>query len=146
MSWVRVWIHLVFSTKNRIPYLKKEARSDIFKHIRENAYEKKIWLDKINGYEDYVHCLISLQKEQTISKVVQLIKGESSFWINKNKILLDTFYWQDDYWAVSISESHLKYLRKYIDEQEEYHKKKSFVYESENLMRKYGWTKLKDLK
>lgn len=127
MSWVRVWIHLVFSTKNRIPYLKKEARSDIFKHIRENAYEKKIWLDKINGYEDHVHCLISLQKEQTISKVVQ-------------------FYWQDDYWAVSISESHLKYLRKYIDEQEEYHKKKSFVYESENLMRKYGWTKLKDLK
>ncbi len=87
-----------------------------------------------------------MQKDHTISKFAQLIKGESSFWINHNKILLDTFYWQDDYWAVSISESHLNPLRKYIHNQEIYHKEKSFQNETEKFMSKYGWTKLKDSK
>ncbi|MFQ6002813.1 MAG: transposase, partial [Candidatus Zixiibacteriota bacterium] len=75
MSWVRVWIHLVFSTKNKEPFLRiGEIRKKVFQHIKQNAEEKGIWLDCINGYLDHVHCLISLKKDQTISKVVQLIK------------------------------------------------------------------------
>ncbi len=87
MSWVRIWVHIVFSTKNREPILKSdETRKQIFQHIKQNAKEKDIWLDCINGYLDHMHCLISLKKDQTISKVVQLIKGESSHWINQFKI------------------------------------------------------------
>jgi len=73
----RVWIHLVFSTKNREPFLDKSIRQKVFDHIKQNATEKGIWLECINGFSDHAHCLISLDKEQTISKVVQLIKGES---------------------------------------------------------------------
>ncbi len=98
MSWVRVWLHIVFSTRNKELYLlTEEVRKKVFQHIKQNAEEKGIWLDCINGYKDHAHCLISLSKDQTISMVVQLIKGESSFWINQNKLTNSRFGWQDDY-------------------------------------------------
>lgn len=144
MSWVRVWIHLVFSTKNKEPFLRMgEIRKKVFQLIKQNAEEKGIWLDGINGYHDHAHCLISLNKDQTISKVTQLIKGESSFWINQNKLTETKFIWQDDYWAVSVSESHLKPVRDYIFKQEEHHAVRSFADQINEFMKKYGWTLIK---
>lgn len=140
MSWVRVWLHIVFTTKNREPILYSRIRKNIFQHIKENAAQKDIWIDSINGYTEHSHCLLSLNKDQTISKVVQLIKGESSFWINKNKLTKTKFSWQDDYWVVSVSESHLKSVREYIHNQEEHHKYKSFSEEIDEFMKKYGWS------
>jgi putative transposase len=87
MSWVRIYIHLVFCTKNRVPFLDSpELRKTVFQHIKQNAEAKDIRLDCVNGWNDHAHCLISLVREQTISKVAQLIKGESSYWINQNKL------------------------------------------------------------
>lgn len=83
-------------------------------------------MDCVNGWQDHAHCLISLGSEQSISKVVQLIKGESSYWINQNKLTEEHFIWQDDYWAVGISEDQLKRVRKYIHLQEKHHLSKSF--------------------
>ncbi|HKI47066.1 MAG TPA: transposase [Balneolales bacterium] len=144
MSWVRIWVHLVFSTKNRVPLLRtEEVRLQVFKHIKENAKEKSIWLDSVNGYQEHAHCLISLGKEQTISKVVQLIKGESSFWINKNNLIGDKFIWQDDFWAVSVSESHVPATRTYIRSQEKHHKRQTFSEEVAGFMEKYGWQYVK---
>ncbi len=103
MSWVRIWIHLVFSIKNRTPYLDtNDVRIKVWNHIKENAKEKGIWLDSINGYKEHAHCLVSLNKHQSISKVSQLIKGESSHWINQNELITGKFLWQDNYWAVSV--------------------------------------------
>ena len=145
MSWVRVWIHLVFSTKNREPFLNsKEIRKQVFQHIKQNAEEKSIWLDCVSGYHDHAHCLISLNKDQTISKAAQLIKGESSFWINQNKPTKSKFAWQDDYWAISINESQLQGLRAYIHQQEEHHIKKSFPDEVDEFMKEYGLTIAKE--
>jgi len=127
MSWARVYIHLVFSTKDRQPFLNNTAvRKQVFKHIKLNAGDKGIWLDCVNGHEDHAHCLISLDKEQTLSTVAQLIKGESSHWINDNKVLPAYFEWQDDYWVVGVSESHVTGVRKYIHEQEIHHANKGF--------------------
>ena len=140
MSWVRIWVHLVFSTKNRETFLNsKELRKKVFQHIKQNAKEKDIWLDCVNGYSDHAHCLISLNKEQSISKVAQLIKGESSFWINQNNLIEGKFIWQDDYWAVSVSESHLEQTRQYIFNQEEHHRKTTFKEEVDEFMKKFGW-------
>ena len=145
MSWVRVYIHMVFSTKNREPFLNsKELRKQVFQHIKKNADEKGIWLDCVNGWQEHAHCLISLGKEQTISKVAQLIKGESSFWINQNKLTENKFIWQDDYWVVGVSESHLKSVREYIHNQEVHHSKKTFTDEVNGLMEKYGWSFVKE--
>lgn len=132
---------MVFSTKNREPFLNsKELRKQVFQHIKKNAEEKGIWLDCINGWQEHAHCLISLSKEQSISKMAQLIKGESSFWINQNKLTENKFVWQDDYWAVGASESHLQSIRDYIHSQEEHHSKNSFTDEVNVFMEKYGWS------
>jgi REP element-mobilizing transposase RayT len=145
MSWVRVYLHMVFSTKNRQPFLNSsELRRNVFEHIKNNAEEKGIWLDCINGYQEHAHCLISLGKEQTISKVTQLIKGESSYWINQHNLTSEKFVWQDDYWIVGVSESHLESVRKYIHNQEIHHSNKSFESEINNLMEKYGWSFIKN--
>ena len=145
MSWVRVYIHMVFSTKNREPFLNSSSlRKSVFQHIKQNASEKDIWLDCVNGYQEHTHCLISLGKEQTISKVAQLIKGESSFWINKNKLTKQKFNWQDDFWAVGVSESHLKAVRNYIYEQETHHKTVPFSQEVDTFMKKHGWQLIKE--
>jgi REP element-mobilizing transposase RayT len=144
MSWIRIWVHLVFSTKNREPYLNSsELRKNVFRHIKQNAELKDIWIDQICGYVDHIHCLVSLGREQSISKVAQLIKGESSHWINQNNLTKGKFIWQDDYWAAGVSESHLDSIRRYIQDQENHHKKKSFSDEIELFMNKYGWKYLK---
>jgi REP element-mobilizing transposase RayT len=136
---------MVFSTKNREPFLNSsELRRNVFEHIKNNAEEKGIWLDCINGYQEHAHCLISLGKEQTISKVAQLIKGESSYWINQHNLTSEKFVWQDDYWIVGVSESHLESVRKYILNQEIHHSNQSFESEINNFMEKYGWSFLKE--
>ena len=70
-----------------------------------------------------------------------LLKGESSYWINKNKLIREKFEWQDEYFAVSVSESAVNKVRDYIKNQEEHHKKKSFQQEYDEFMHKYGFDK-----
>lgn len=139
MSWVRIWVHLVFSTKNREPFLQKEIRKQVFQHMKQNAEKKDIHLDSVNGFSDHAHCLISLNKDLGMSDTAQLIKGESSHWINQNKLTASKFNWQDDYWAVGVSESHVKAVRNYIFNQEKHHQKITFGEEVEEFMNKYGW-------
>ncbi len=155
MPFIKVYIHFVWSTKNRVPYLNtKDIRQKVWNHIRENAKEKGIFIDFINGYNDHCHCLISLGVDQTIQKTMQLIKGESSFWINKNNILnqLPTdksvgttkFEWQDEYFAVSVSESAIDKVRDYIKNQEQHHSKKTFEQEYDEFIDKFGFQKYDD--
>lgn len=144
MSWVSIWVHLVFSTKKREPFLTKEIRKQVFQHIKQNAASKGIWLDSVNGYTDHAHCLISLNKEQSIAQVAQLIKGESSYWINQNKLTANKFVWQDDYWAAGVCERHIKQTRAYIFNQEEHHRHKTFKEEIDLFMERYGSQYIED--
>lgn len=137
MSWVRVWIHIVFATKNRYPFLPEEVRPIVFKHMMENAELKKIKVAIINGYSDHAHVLLALNRDMTISTANQLIKGESSNWINKNNLIEEKFMWQDDYWAVSVSESHFQKVCNYIANREEHHRKQNFSDEIEKFGKKY---------
>jgi len=146
MPYVKVWIHFVWSTKNREPYLTDEIRQKVFQHIRENAKAKNIYIDFIGGYIDHIHCLISLGTDQTLEKIMQLIKGESSFWINKNNLCRSgKFEWQNEYFAVSVSETYLESVRKYIANQEEHHRTRSFNDEFEGFMKRAGFHQFNDL-
>lgn len=92
MSFVKVNRHFVWSTKNRVPFLEtKELRKKVWKHIKENAKEKRIHIDFVNGYSDHCHCLIFLGPNETIQKLMQLIKGESSFWMNQQGLTKEKF-------------------------------------------------------
>jgi len=153
MPFIKVYIHFVWSTKNRIPFLNnKELRVKVWNHIKENAREKGIFIDFISGYSDHCHCLISLGSDQTIQKTIQLTKGESSFWINKQNLIDESvlnkydssFEWQDEYFAVSVSESILDKLRDYIKNQEVHHQNKSFQDEYDDFLLKYNFQKFND--
>jgi putative transposase len=144
MPHVKVWIHFVWTTKNRLPLLTDDVRQRVFQHIRENARLKGIFLDYINGYREHVHCLISLGTEQTISEIVKLLKGESLHWINQQGICPTKFQWQHEYFAVGVCESILDKTRDYIKNQEEHHAKKPFGLELEAIVKKYGFQRFKD--
>ena len=145
MPYVSVYIHFVWSTKNRIPYLETKAtREALWQHIRDNGKLKNIFIDFVNGHQQHCHCLVSLGTEQTISKVMQLIKGESAFWFNRQNFIKDKLEWQDEYFAVSVSQSALNKVREYIKNQEEHHKKKTFQQEYDEFIEKYGFQKFKD--
>ncbi len=139
MPHIRVWIHFVWSTKNREPFSTDRIRKDVFEHLKENAKTKGIYVDFIGGYIDHIHCLISLGSDQKISKIVQLIKGESSHWINKNNLTQGKFGWQDEYFAVSVSEMNIESVRKYTANQAEHHKKESFDDEFRGFMKRAGF-------
>ena len=141
MPYLKIWDHLIWSTKNRERIITKEIKTKLLDHIRENAKTKNIFIDFINCEPEHVHTIISLGSDQTISKVAQLIKGESSNWINKNKLIKGNFEWQDEYIAVSVSESQINIVREYIKNQEEHHRKKSFVEEYEEFISKYEFIK-----
>ena len=145
MPFIKIYIHFVWSTKNRVPHLdSKELRRKVWQHILENAKAKGIYIDFINGYSDHCHCLISLGGEQTIKQIMQLVKGESSHWINKSKLTKQKFEWQDEYFAVSVSESMVDKVRNYIKNQEEHHRHKTYQEEYEKFIKKYNFQKYKD--
>jgi len=138
MSYVKVMIHSVWGTKNREPYLIKDVKQRVIEHIKSNAKEKKIYIDTIDGYVEHLHCLFALNADMTISKALQLIKGESAFWINDNKVTKTKFEWADEYFAVSVSESMIDKVRVYIRNQEEHHRKKTFQEEYDEFIRAYN--------
>ncbi|MFZ1702137.1 MAG: IS200/IS605 family transposase [Pyrinomonadaceae bacterium] len=133
MSYVRIWVHVVFSTLNHEQYLSKEIRSKLFNHIRENCRSKDIYLDRIGGWSEHVHLLISLGREQNIAKILMLIKGESAHWLNQQGFVRGKFRWQDDYFAISVSQSVVGKVRSYIEGQEEHHRAVPFNRELETL-------------
>lgn len=129
--------------KNRFPFITRQNKKSILDHIHENAEKKNIYIDFINGHEEHLHALVSLNKDQNIAEVMQLIKGESSHWINKVGIIKTKFEWADEYFAVSLSESQVNKVREYIKNQEEHHRIKTWLEECEEFMDKYGFVKLK---
>jgi putative transposase len=137
MAFVRNWLHCVWGTKSKVAFLTSQNKVEIFSHIRENAKQKGIHIDMINGHQDHVHCIVSLNADQSVTKVMQLIKGESSFWINKNSIVKESFEWADEYFAVSVSESQIDKVRDYIRNQEEHHQKKSWEEEYKEFLSIY---------
>ena len=114
MSFIKIYVHYVWSTKNRHSVLTDDIRSKVFQHIKENARTKNIFIDFINGYTDHVHCLISLNDDLSIGNIAQLIKGESSHWINKNKLTSNKFEWQDEYLAIGVGDDKIQDVRNYL--------------------------------
>ncbi len=137
MAHVRFWAHAVWGTKNRHPYLTGEIRTAVIDHIKSNAENKNIYVYRINGHLEHLHCLLALNADMSITKTMQLIKGESSLWINKHKITNLKFEWAEEYFSVSVSESLLGKVAEYIDNQEEHHKRVTFSEECALFMSRY---------
>jgi putative transposase len=132
-TYASIWLHYIWSTKNREPLIKASIEHILFDQIREVARAEKIHLDHINRIEDHVHCLVSIDTTFRIFDVPKLFKGNSSHFINEQKLIEEYFEWQDGYAVFSVSPTHLKQVRNYISRQKEHHKRISFEDELSKL-------------
>ena len=139
MPFGAVWIHAVWATHQRQPLLAAALRPVLFQHLREQAERHNIRLTDAGGWIDHVHILFALAPDQNLAKVMQLLKGESSYWLNQQGLTPGkSFRWQAEYWAGSVSPSGLSRVRAYIKGQEEHHKVYSFAEECEKLFKGLG--------
>lgn len=138
-SYTRIIVHLIWATKNRQKIISKAARPRIERHIRSYAKENEIMLDIVNVQVEHVHELIYLLSNQQVDQIAKLLKGESSHWINDNNVLPQRFSWQRGYGAFSVSPSHLNVVRRYIAQQDEHHRTKTFLEEYNEILGKYGF-------
>jgi len=139
MPFIKVMIHYFWSTKNRKKIITHDLKTLLLDHIKKNSIQKGIFIESLNCTEDHIHLLISLGVEQTISKTAMLIKGESSFWINKQKIIKQHFEWQDEYTALSVSKSGIIRVKDYIANQEEHHRNQTYIEECEKFLKIHGF-------
>jgi putative transposase len=110
----------------------------ICQHITENTLSKNISIDCINGSTDHLHALIYLGSDQSVAKIAQLLKGESSHWANKENLTRLRFEWQDDYYPESVSWAKVRSLTEYIANQEEHHRKRTFAEEFDEFLEEHG--------
>ena len=137
-SYSRCWLHLIWETLRREAMLDKAAASKASLHLSEYANENGISM-KINFFNaDHTHALIDLPTNRSIEEVIKLFKGDSSHWINENRLVHGKFAWGRGYGAFSVSHSDLDRVCKYIANQEEHHRRRTFAEEYELFVRRYG--------
>lgn len=117
--------------------LASKMRSKLIEHVRKYSDQNEIEIDTINSTADHVHLLISMNPSQSPSKIINLIKGESSNWINKMNLTIGKFSWQEGYSVFSVSYTNVEQVRKYIKNQQEHHRKISFAEEIEKMLIAY---------
>ncbi|MDA0810634.1 MAG: IS200/IS605 family transposase [Planctomycetota bacterium] len=138
-SLVQVYLHIVFSTKSRKPFLKDELfQSDLHGYLAGACQNLDSPSIQIGGVEDHVHILCQFSKTHSIADTVRDLKRESSKWVKDQQPKLNEFQWQNGYGAFSVSPSHVDALKEYIRNQRDHHRKESFQDEFRRLCRKYG--------
>ena len=137
-SITKIWIHGIFSTKNREALIIEELEAELYSHIRNNLINQfHCYVKSINGIPDHVHILFLLNHNFSIQEIFHSIKGESSHWINQNNFIKTKFAWQIGYGAFSIGESRIDEVEKYIKNQKGHHRKLSFKDEYDLFIKKY---------
>ncbi|MBC8351277.1 MAG: transposase [Planctomycetes bacterium] len=139
-SIARVALHIVYSTKHRRPWLKdRQLCEELYAYkatiLRDNVDSPAII---INGVEDHIHALCLLSRKFPIMKVVEEAKTETSKWLKKQSQDTSDFAWQGGYGAFSVSESNVPQVKKYIQDQQEHHRRMTFQDEFRELCKRHG--------
>ena len=126
-SLAQVWLHLVFSTKDRRPFLQDETfREEMFRMLSYHVKESNCVSASAGGHIDHVHLLVRLARTVAIAKLVENIKTETSKWAKAARGGTSMFSWQSGYGVFSVSHSNCADVDAYIRGQDEHHKKKTF--------------------
>ena len=136
-SYTQIYIQYVFTVKGKENFLPSQHDEELQKYIRGIVEKRKSILVAINNTPDHVHILISLNPNQSISKLIQEIKSISSKFINDNKWIKGKFQWQRGYGAFSYSKSHIENVEKYIEEQQRHHQNRTFREEFIDFLEKF---------
>ena len=125
-TYHQVYLQTVFAVKYRNAVLHSKWRPDLFAVIGNLINETHCKTIIVGGVEDHVHCFLGLKPSVSISELMKTVKSKSSKYINDNKLTLDRFEWQEGYGVFSYSQSHIDRVYKYILNQENHHKSKTF--------------------
>ena len=136
-TYTQIYIHVIFAVQGRQNLIHKGWRDELYKYITGIVRENNQKLYIINGVADHVHILLSLRPAIAISELIRDIKAGSSKWINNKQFIKGKFRWQEGYGAFSYGQSQLPRVIKYIKNQEEHHRKKSFQEEYIEFLEKY---------
>jgi REP element-mobilizing transposase RayT len=138
-SLTQIYLHIVFSTKNRTPYLTDHTiRGQLHAYLAGICKTLESPALLIGGVEDHVHLLCRFSKNLRLTDFLRELKRDSSKWVKTLSPELTAFQWQAGYGAFSISPGHLEPLQHYIANQEEHHRQVTFQDEFRRLCQKYG--------
>ena len=138
-SLAKLWVHLIFSTKDRYPFLTDKAvRRDTHAYLATVLRSHECETVIVGGIENHVHALFALSRNYSIADIVKEIKITSSRWIKEKSPTQEKFHWQSGYGAFSVSQSHLKPVIDYIERQEEHHQHVTFQDEYRSFLKKYN--------
>ena len=137
-SFPKVWVHLIFGTKLRAPLITPAVEPKMHNFLKQQLIDKGCYVKAINGTQDHIHALFSLNQNISLADLVKQLKGSSSHWVNLHNLTKDRFAWQTGYGAFSVSESQLKRVEKYIQNQKEHHKRKSFQEEFDQFLDRHN--------
>ena len=136
-SLANVLVHLIYSTKNRHPWLTLEVRPALFAYQTGAFRELDSPAVVIGGERDHVHALFVLSRTRALSDVIEGVKRSSSKWLKTQGRALSDFQWQRGYGAFSVAQSQVRRVRQYIESQEEHHKTVSFQDEFRAFLQRY---------
>ena len=137
-SLSQIWLHIIFSTKNREPLLPDiNVREKVHTYLAGICNQMKSPALIVGGIEDHVHILCNQSKNVALKDLVQNVKQDSSKWVKREWPNLKYFYWQQGYGAFSVSPPHVNKVRHYIATQEEHHRKVGFQDEFRSFLERY---------
>lgn len=122
-TYTQIHLHLIFAVKYRTWIIEDKWKDELYKYITGIIQSNNHKLLIINGMPDHIHILIGIRPNQSVSELLQDIKGSSSKWINEKGFEKGKFEWQEGFGAFSYGKSQIKDVIKYIENQEEHHKK-----------------------
>ncbi|HEX3628185.1 MAG TPA: IS200/IS605 family transposase [Verrucomicrobiae bacterium] len=130
--------HIIFATKERRPLLSPEIRERLWGYQSEILQNLECNNITIGGVADHVHILCNLTKKLPVTRILEILKNDSSKFVKSLDPTLRDFHWQDGYGIFSVSPSHFAAVRKYILQQEAHHKKETFQEEYLRILKKYS--------
>ncbi|MBI1289291.1 MAG: IS200/IS605 family transposase [Flavobacteriales bacterium] len=140
-SYNQIWIHAIWATKDRQPFVTSRIEKAVFNFMRKQFEESGCPVRIINGMPDHVHCLFLLNPKKSVAEVIKQIKGSTSHFINQSNFIEERFSWQTGYACFSVSESVVDKTFRYIRNQKQHHAKKTFQEEYNAFLDLYGLNK-----
>ena len=137
-TYTQLYIQVVFAVQNRVSLIQPTWKDELYKYITGIVQNNKHKLIAINGIPNHIHVFIGYKPHQLLPDLMQDIKGSSSGWINRKGFIKDKFQWQESYGAFSYSFSHIDKVVKYIINQGQHHKKKTFKEEYIEFLTKFN--------
>lgn|SRR5690554_146514 len=131
------YIHITFSTKDRYPFIDKKIEQELFQYIGGICKNIECNPVKIGGYKDHIHILCVLSRKIALMKLIEEVKSHSSKWIKTKGEKYQNFYWQRGYGSFSVNPAEIDVVVRYIENQAEHHRKKTFQEEYLAFIKKY---------